>query len=243
MTTSILAPFEISRQLAEALLSIRNGTSGLSHQETLLSCRDEIAKQINPDPSERDGILHALASAERSLTDDDLKELISGESAIEFIQEQGESFRAQLAHAKPINHVVIENLILGAAPERAAKLQAIWHKHNPEFVIVPDSRGITLKARDRDKRIIFDNKTLRIFSLLAHAAWRVFVCHCPHVLVSSWTGGPIDAEMLWNDEGFPGAQAAFEAFLDVAKEAVNARSANDISWPKDIFDPTASPRL
>jgi hypothetical protein len=241
MDTNILASVEISRQLATALLSIRRGDTTTLHHEVLVSCRDHIAKQINPDPNERGAILRALATAEQSLSDYDLKRLASGESAIEFIQPKGESFRAQLINALPIDRIIIENLILGAAPERAAKLQEIWRKHNPEFVVVPDSRGFTLKARDSDRRIIYDLKTLRMFPLLAHAAWRVFVCHVPHVLTSFWTGRPIDGQMMWNDENFPGVRAAFEAFLDVAQNAVNAPTADDISWPKDLCDVTADP--
>jgi len=106
---------------------------------------------------------------------------------------------------------------------------------------VPDSPKITLKARDSDKRIIYDLKTLRTFALLGHAAWRVFECHCPHVLLSSWTGKPIDAEMMWNDEGFAGAQEAFEDFLLTAQRAIDAKSADEIDWPNDLINLAADP--
>jgi Peptidase U49 len=241
MTTTILAPVEISRQLGRALLSIRRGGTPISDQHALLSCRNEIAKGINLDPNERDGLVRALATAEQSLSDHELKRLITGESAIQFFQPDGGSFRAELVHAKPVDRRVIENLVLGAAPECAGRLREIWRKHDPEFVVVPDSPGITLKARDSDKRIIYDLKTLRLFSLLGHAAWHVFECHCPHVQLSNWTGRPINAEMMWNDAAYPGARAAFEEFLDIAQNGIKAASAKDINWPKDLCDVAADP--
>lgn len=241
MVTKIPAKVQTSRQLAAALLSIRHGGTSMSNQQTLADCRDEIAKGINPDPKERDGLMRALAAAEQSLLDRDLKRLITGEAAIQFFQPDGQNFRAELVYAQPIDRRVVENLILGAAPECASRLREIWEKHNPQFVVVPDSPGITLKARDYDKRIIYDLKTLRLFSLLGQAAWRAFVCHCPSVLTSSWTGHPIDAEMMWNDEGFPGAEAAFENLLAVAQTATEAQSTNDVIWPNDYIDLTADP--
>jgi hypothetical protein len=190
-------------KLAFALLPIRHGETYISRQQSLIACRDEIAKTISSDSKERDGILRALASAEQSLSDRDLRRLSTGEAAIQFTQPDGGSFCADLVYAQPVDRRVIENLILGAAPESETRLREIWQKHNPEFVVLPDSPGFTLKARDCDKRIIYDLKALRIFSLLGHAAWRVFVCNCRHVLVSNWTGTPINAEMLWNDAQFP----------------------------------------
>jgi hypothetical protein len=168
----MLAPIEVSHQLAAALLSVRHGETGQSHQETLLRCRDEIAQRISQDPKERYGIISALTSAERSLSDDDLKALISeNESTIEFVQVQGGSFRAQVVFFHPIGRIPIENLILGAVPEGASKLHEIWRKYDPEFVVIPDSRGITLKARGR--RIIYDLKTLRDLPRSARGVSRV----------------------------------------------------------------------
>jgi Peptidase U49 len=241
MTTKLFVPFETSRQLACALSKARRNEASMSSQQSLATCRDEIAKRINLDPKERDGILQALASAEQSLSDRDLKRLSTGEAAIQFFLPDGRSFRAEVVYAQPVDLHVIENLILGAAPESDARLHEIWQKHNPEFVIVPDSPGITLKARDSEKRIIYDHKTLRIFSLLGHAAWRVFVCHCPHVLLSNWTGTPINAEMMWNDAEYPGAHDAFEEFLDAAQNAVKAGSADSINWPGNLCDVAADP--
>jgi len=183
--------------------------------------------------------VRALATAEQSLSDHDLSQLITGEAAIQFVQPKGQSFRAEIVYAQMIDRRVIEYLILGAAPESETRLREIWQQHNPEFVVIPDSPGITLKTRE--KRIIYDLKTLRIFSVLGHAAWRVFVCHCPHVLLSNWTGTPINAEMLWNDATYPAARDAFEEFLKVAQDATKAASVGGINWPHDLCDIAADP--
>jgi len=243
MAFALLAPIELSRRLASALSSIRRNEISASNQQALAACRNEIADKINSDPNERDGILRALASAEQSLSNQDLKMLSSGEAAIRFIQPPGGSFRAEVAYAQAVPYGVIEHLVLGAAPEFEEQLREIWKEHNPEFVVVPDSPGITLKARDTDKRIIYNLKTLRIFALLGHAAWRVFVCHCPQVLMNSWTGKPIDAEMMWKDKGFLGARDAFEEFLQVVQDAIKADSAAQIKWPGDLVDLTADPSI
>jgi len=54
------------------------------------------------------------------------------------------SFRAELVYAQAVPYNVIEHLVLGAAPEFQTQLRDIWTKHNPEFVVVPDSGNHTV---------------------------------------------------------------------------------------------------
>src|ERR1039458_10279129 len=93
-----------------------------------------------------------------------------------------------------VDRAIFERVIVESAPERADYLHGIWRNYDPEFVLVCDSPGI--KPKSKGKVIKFDNKSMRILWLLAHSAWRIFVCHNLHVLQTLATGSPIDRDMM-----------------------------------------------
>jgi hypothetical protein len=141
----------------------------------------------------------------------------------------------EMANWRPIDRAVFERLIVASAPERVEDLREIWKNYDPEFVLVPDSPGI--KPSSKGKVVKFDDKSMRILWVLAHSAWRIFVCHSPHVLLMIATGDPIDRDMMKKDPGFAEAVAAFEGFLYLMRDAVKAESADEIAWPQDLADP------
>lgn len=138
---------------------------------------------------------------------------------------------------QPIDRAIIENNILGAAPEQRSYLLRIWQEHKPEFGFVPEGPGFTLYTVS--KRTSLDAKTIPIIWLLGHAAWRVFICHSPHVLYSLLSGNPLDSKMIRRDEGLEETQAAFETLLYLVGHSVQARSIGEIQWPQDIPRPRA----
>jgi len=129
---------------------------------------------------------------------------------------------------KPLDRRTIELLILAAAPEREAELREIWKKYDPVFSLLPDRKGITLQARGQ--RVEFDNKTLAAFWLLGFAAWKIFVCHSPHLILSLASNKPIDAKMFGVDKELPRAEAAFEEMLYTIRDILQAKSLDEITW-------------
>jgi hypothetical protein len=143
-----------------------------------------------------------------------------------------------------IDRMIIERLIVsdapsvvGAAPERVADLHKIWQKYDPEFVRVPDSLGVTLISDI--KQIKFDTKIRRIIWMAGHAAWRIFVCHSPHLLVSLANRSSVDSVMLHEDNGFQDARTEFEGLLYVIRGLVEAETSEQVDRPKYISKPQA----
>lgn len=136
-----------------------------------------------------------------------------------------------------IDRAIVERVILAAAPERADEVRAIWEKFDPLFVLLPDRAGITLQARGR--RIEFDDKTMAAFWLLGFAAWKIFVCHSPHLVLSLASGRPINATIFGKDDGLAAAEEAFESLLYTLRGILQASSLDDVSWPSDVPRPQA----
>lgn len=136
-----------------------------------------------------------------------------------------------------MDQAIAERVIVDSVPERAAELREIWAKYDLQFAVVSDS--LKIGFRSRGKVIEFDNKTMRILWVLAHSAWRMFVCYSPHVLLALATGCSIDLEMMQRDQGLEKARASFEGLLYVVRNAVAAQSADDVAWPLDLPDPMA----
>lgn len=136
----------------------------------------------------------------------------------------------------PIDRAIVERVFEESAPERVVELRALLREYNPEFVVIPDSPGITLKSAGRTVK--FDNKSMRILWLLAHAAWREFCCYCPYVLRLRDEGKPIHFATMRNDDpGLDNAIQSFESVLYLARSAISADDETPISWPTDVPEP------
>jgi hypothetical protein len=83
---------------------------------------------------------------------------------------------------EPIPRERVEKLLTAAAPERLADLDDLWCQYDPRFHRAPDAAGITMQANR--ERVLFDNKTLSVYWLLAFTGWRTLNCYCPAVLAS-----------------------------------------------------------
>lgn len=136
---------------------------------------------------------------------------------------------------QPIDRRIIEYPIDAAAPERKSDLQDIWKKYDPSFFCVADEKGITLKAQKSS--ISFSPKTMSVFWLLGFAAWKIFVCHSPHLFLSVISGREIDDDMLQSDDGLYEAKGAFTEILSASEDLISAESLDDVTWPDDVPRP------
>jgi hypothetical protein len=128
---------------------------------------------------------------------------------------------------------VIDNVVLAAAPERAADWRALVNRYSPTFHILKDRKGVTMQARCG--RVEFDSKTMGWIWLLGFAGWRAFVAHGPHLLLRSLTQQPVDAGMRSADQGYASAEAAFETVLYVTRDLAQVDTLDEQDgWPDGI---------
>lgn len=135
-----------------------------------------------------------------------------------------------------IDSSLVERAILDTAPERADRLHQILEDYRPQFAVVPDSLGFVLKTKGN--LISFNDKTMKTLWILAHAAWRIFECHSPHVLLSIRRGRSI-AELMEIDKRIETALASFEELLYIVQSAAKAGLASELEWPDYVPSPSA----
>ena len=142
-----------------------------------------------------------------------------------------------------VDRIVIEGLLLGAAPERKSDVRVLWANYDPTFWICDDASGILFQARwDKqtgDQRIEFTERGTSLLWLIGFTAWKVFQCYSPFAFLGALMGTEINDAFIEQDDGFANAEAAFEQNLYAVKCLQAARSVRDIDWPSDIPKPQA----
>lgn len=129
-----------------------------------------------------------------------------------------------------IDKSYVQNLVLGAAPERKDELRAFWDQYNPKVFLAADHCRILVQAKSTG--IEFSSRAMELMWLLGFAAWRAFVCYCPSFVLSS-AGKSRVAELIGEDRDFGDAEAAMEsllfasrALIGIAAQASNMASMN-----------------
>jgi hypothetical protein len=134
-----------------------------------------------------------------------------------------------------IDRSIVDALLLAAAPEREADLEALWTKYDPGFVVEEDQAGLVFRA-SRD-RITFSAKTFQHDWLVAFAAWKAFRAYSPAIVVADFLAKPLSPEMLTDDTGLSAEVASSDELLYCARELRRADSADQVTWPPDIPAP------
>jgi hypothetical protein len=132
---------------------------------------------------------------------------------------------------RPLDRVVIDNVIVAAVPERAAEWRALVDHYAIVFHLINDRKGITMQARGR--RVEFDSKTIGWLWLLGFAGWRAFCLNGPHVLLRSLTGREGDLATRSAREEYARAEAAFESVVTRELAQVDDLSEEN-DWPAGV---------
>lgn len=136
-----------------------------------------------------------------------------------------------------VDREIVERLLLGAAPERAADLRGMWSKYDPTFLINRDCPLLVFTAKK--DRIGFSHKTLRHDWVLGFAGWKAFRCYSPAIVAAALTGAPLDPVALDMDNGLPAEEAVFEELVYTAQLLARAATADEVPWPAAIPEPVA----
>lgn len=136
-----------------------------------------------------------------------------------------------MRNMQKIEATVIENLLLGACPERREELQALWHQYRPTFALSQDLVGTTFKAAGN--RVIWSHKTVAHDWIIAFAGWQVFRAYGAPILVAAMTG-ELTAGLFQSDEGLSAAEAGFDEMTYSARAAREVDRFEDIPWPPSV---------
>lgn len=139
---------------------------------------------------------------------------------------------------EPIDRKIIENLILGAAPEIGEKLREFLDNYQTLFLLDKDSKGLLFVAGKRHVR--FNHKTLRHDWLVGYAAWKALACYGPFICVGLRSGSALGSDQLIHDPQLPEQEASIQTLLYKAQQLRVADAAEDVPWPNTVPPPQAS---
>ena len=137
----------------------------------------------------------------------------------------------------PMERTVVEQILLGAAPEHCSDIQELWEEYDPEFWLVADEPCITLRAT-RNK-IEISNKTLHTIWLIGFIAWKIFSLYSPHSILSFLTQRNIDDDMLHQDENYYELKGEFRQLLSITQNLIEFPSLSMVEWPQEVPCPQA----
>ena len=125
-------------------------------------------------------------------------------------------------------------IMKAAVPERAEEVRELWARYHPRVSIVEDRPGITLDATK--DRIEFNPKTMGVFWLIGFSGWRAIECYAPHVLLSGTCGKSLHV-LFEDDDELADVELAYRERLATARNLIEQRDANAVSWPDDLPRP------
>jgi hypothetical protein len=130
----------------------------------------------------------------------------------------------------------IQNLLLGATPERSDELRQLMATYRPQFELARDKVGTTYVAiRDR---VVWDHKSIAHDWLVTFAAWAVFRAYYPVIFVGRATGGEISCERLKDDPELEAVESEFDSICYTARGLRLVADFSDFTWPAEIPEPT-----
>lgn len=131
---------------------------------------------------------------------------------------------------------VIQNLLVGAAPERHDELQQLIQTYQPTFELAKDKIGTTYKAVR--ERVVWDHKSIAHDWLVTFAAWSVFRAYCPLIIVGRSSGGAITHELISADAELDAVEGEFDNICYAANGIRQCSDLNEFPWPQEIPFPT-----
>lgn len=126
------------------------------------------------------------------------------------------------------------SLMKAAVPEREEEIMALWKKYNPEVMLAPNTKGITLNVH---KGIItFNPKTMDIFWLIGFSGWCAIECYSPHVLVSARKNQKI-LKIIQQDNELERIERDYKTRCAIARSLIETEDNDFKNWPPDIPHP------
>ncbi len=126
------------------------------------------------------------------------------------------------------------NLLSAAAPERSDEIKSLWTKYGLAVEIVPDSRGVAMKA---DKtRIMLSQKTIDIYWVLGFSAWKSIEVYSPAIVTAVKWKHTIE-EMLNRDNSLGLFERHYKSHMAAVQTLVESSTTAEATWPSDIPSP------
>jgi hypothetical protein len=126
---------------------------------------------------------------------------------------------------------VLDFLIRGAAPERAAELATLWGTGEKRARLI-DAPGFDIGAAFGV--IQTTEITLRQIWLLSFGAWRAIEAYSGVIALLTTAHVPFNPDEVAASHGQAAADAAFDAVLTKARELRDAIDLDSFSWPPNI---------
>jgi hypothetical protein len=139
---------------------------------------------------------------------------------------------------QPVDAVVIENLLIGACPERELEMRQAWKVLQPRFYIRADGDGHGLSARGN--QISWMHKTWAMDWAIAALGMHVVTAYQPHIFVALVFNVPITSEALAEDTVVSLVQTKMDDVIYFVR-SVQKSGNPDEDWPAIIPPPGTCP--
>lgn len=149
-----------------------------------------------------------------------------------------------MSNLQPVDAIVIENLLVGACPEREIEMRQAWQALQPKFYIKQDGDGHGLSARGN--HISWMHKSWALDWAIAALGMHVVTAYRPHILAARAFNVPITLEALAQDTVVALAQMQMdEVIYFVRSVQKSGRLPEDwpaiIPIPGECPDPSTNP--
>jgi hypothetical protein len=131
---------------------------------------------------------------------------------------------------------VVRKLFDGVVPEKASEIESIVSKYCPQFRVIGDGEGFTLKAGGYTA-IQFNSRSTRQMWLFGYAGRQALHCYASFIDLLKSSGSDLDMRQI---NRIPGQAEEYDAFtrtLDAVKELNSVFHEDDFEWPLDIPEP------
>jgi len=140
---------------------------------------------------------------------------------------------------QPVAPHVIENVLLGACPEREAEMRQSWELFQPEFYLREDDVGAAISASGN--RVSWMHKTFALDWVIATLGMQALTAYSPHIFLAQAFNVPLSVHGLTDDADLVSAESQMDEVVYFARLLWQAKQLDDLEWPPTIPLPGTCP--
>ena len=136
---------------------------------------------------------------------------------------------------QPVAPHIIENILLGACPERESEMRQSWETFKPEFYLREDGVGADISANGN--RVSWMHKTFALDWVIATLGLQALTAYSPHILLAR----AFSVHDFTDDAGLASIESQMDEAVYFARLIWQAKQLDDLEWPPTISLPGTRP--
>ncbi|WP_222564410.1 phage exclusion protein Lit family protein [Novilysobacter antarcticus] len=140
---------------------------------------------------------------------------------------------------QPVAPHVVENVLLGACPEREAEMRQSWESFKPEFYLREDDVEAAISANGN--RVSWMHKTFALDWVIATMGMQALTAYSPHILLAQARNVPLSVHDLTEDADVASVESQMDEATYFARLIWQAKQLDELEWPATIPLPGTCP--